>query len=265
MAGGRAGSTPVPVSEGPADLTAAPGTGDVTGVRQMFNRISVGRISEMIVDQIRLLIRQGQLRPGDRLPAERELCERFGVSRVTVREALRVLESSGLVEIRVGARGGAFVTAPSSSRVGEGLADLISLSEISPADVTEVRFILELGLVPLVCQRATDQDIADLRDICRRARSDAKKHADYSMNLSAEFHVRVAESTHNPAVVMLVQSFRAPLLMSLEAAHDRAPQMGRLGVKEHEAFIDAVVSRNPDQASDIMREHLVRTARRITP
>ena len=109
----------------------------------LFSRVSVGRISEIIVEQIRLLMRQGQLKPGDRLPPERDLCERFGVSRVTVREALRTLESSGLVEIRVGARGGAFVTVPSSDRVGVGLADLLTLSVISAADVTEVRMILE--------------------------------------------------------------------------------------------------------------------------
>ena len=58
----------------------------------LFSRVSVGRISEIIVEQIRLLMRQGQLKPGDRLPPERDLCERFGVSRVTVREALRTLD-----------------------------------------------------------------------------------------------------------------------------------------------------------------------------
>ena len=89
----------------------------------LFSPVSMGRISEVIVEQIRLLMRQGQLKPGDRLPPERDLCERFGVSRVTVREALRMLESSGLVEIRVGARGGAFVTAPSSNRVGEAVTN----------------------------------------------------------------------------------------------------------------------------------------------
>src|ERR1700747_1445211 len=131
----------------------------------LFSRVSVGRISEIIVEQIRLLIQQGQLSPGDRLPPERDLCDRFGVSRVTVREALRMLESSGLVEIRVGARGGAFVTAPSSDRVGESLADLLTLSVISAADVTEVRMMLEAGIVPLVCERATEQDLADLTEI----------------------------------------------------------------------------------------------------
>src|ERR1700748_363391 len=108
----------------------------------MFNRVSVGRISEIIVEQIRLLMRQGQLKPGDPLAPGPGPCERFCVSRVTVREALRMLESSGLVEIRVGARGGAFVTAPSSDRVGEGLADLLTLSVISAAYVTEVRMML---------------------------------------------------------------------------------------------------------------------------
>jgi len=84
----------------------------------MFAKVSVDRVSQVIVDQIKLLIRDGRLTPGDRLPSERDLCQRFGVSRVTVREALRVLEASGLVEIRVGARGGAFVTTPSTERLG---------------------------------------------------------------------------------------------------------------------------------------------------
>jgi DNA-binding FadR family transcriptional regulator len=73
---------------------------------ELFNPVSLGRVSQVIVDQIRLLIHQGRLTPGDRLPSERELCSRFGVSRVTVREALRVLEAGGLVEIR-SAHGGA--------------------------------------------------------------------------------------------------------------------------------------------------------------
>jgi GntR family transcriptional regulator, transcriptional repressor for pyruvate dehydrogenase complex len=228
----------------------------------LFSRVSVGRISEIIVDQIRLLMRQGQLKPGDRLPPERDLCERFGVSRVTVREALRMLESSGLVEIRVGARGGAFVTAPSSDRVGEGLADLLTLSVISAADVTEVRMILEAGIVPLVCERATEEDLADLEAICRRSEA-ALAAGDYSMDMSLEFHIRVAQSTHNPAVVMLVESFRGPILMSLQQAHEAAPEMGALGTREHEQFIEAVRRRDVDTASTIMREHLERTAHRL--
>jgi GntR family transcriptional regulator, transcriptional repressor for pyruvate dehydrogenase complex len=229
---------------------------------ELFSRVSVGRISEIIVDQIRLLMRQGQLKPGDRLPPERDLCERFGVSRVTVREALRMLESAGLVEIRVGARGGAFVTAPSSNRVGEGLADLLTLSVISAADVTEVRMILEVGIVPLVCERATEDDLTALEKICERAEA-ALRHGGYTMDISMEFHSRVAQSTHNPAVEMMVESFRGPILMSLKEAREVAPEMGGLGTKEHERFIEAVRRRDSDDAARIMREHLARTAGRV--
>src|ERR1700684_3761846 len=171
----------------------------------IFSPVSMGRISEVIVEQVRELMRSGQVKLGDRLPAERELCERFGVSRVTVREALRMLESAGLVEIRVGARGGAFVTAPSSNRVGEGLADLLTLSVIDAADVTEVRMILEVGIVPLVCEAANAEDLADLRKICERSEQ-ALRERNYTMDMSLEFHTRVAAAAHNPAVSMLVES-----------------------------------------------------------
>jgi len=220
---------------------------------ELFSRVSLGRISEVIVEQIRLLMRQGQLKPGDRLPPERDLCARFGVSRVTVREALRMLESSGLVEIRVGARGGAFVTAPSSDRVGEGLADLLTLSVISAADVTEVRMILEVGIVPLVCERATEEDLADLRKICERSEQ-ALRERNYTMDMSLEFHTRVAAAAHNPAVSMLVESFRGPILMSLEQAKSAAPEMGKLGTQEHERFIEAVGRRDAEAATTIMAQ-----------
>ena len=91
----------------------------------LYKTVSSNRMSEAIVEQIRGLIRSEQLRPGDRLPSERDLGERMGVSRVTGREAMRVLEAGGLIEIRVGARGGAIVTTPTSTRIGSGLADLI--------------------------------------------------------------------------------------------------------------------------------------------
>jgi DNA-binding FadR family transcriptional regulator len=83
------------------------------------------------------------------------------------------------------------------------------------------------------------------------------------MRMSAEFHARVAQATHNPAVVMLVESFRGAILMSLERAHEAAPEMGHLGTEEHELFVDAVRRRDPEAATRIMREHLERTAYRV--
>ena len=241
---------------------AGKGAGSPIAEPDIFSKVSVGRMSEVIVEKIRELMREGHLKPGDRLPPERDLCERFGVSRVTMREALRMLESAGLVDIRVGARGGAFVTAPSSNRVGEGLADLLTLAVISAADVTEVRLILEVGIVPLVCERATEEDLAALEAICERS-EEALRKGEYSMGMSLEFHTAVARATHNPALEMLVESFRGPILMSLEEAREVAPEMGALGTKEHEQFIEAVRRRDAGEASRIMREHLTRTARRV--
>ncbi|GAA1267997.1 FadR/GntR family transcriptional regulator [Pseudonocardia aurantiaca] len=239
--------------------SAAPGAG---GKGDLLTRVSIGRISEVIVDQIRLLIRQGDLAAGDRLPSERELCERFGVSRVTVREALRVLEANGLVEIRVGARGGAFVTAPSSRLVGEGIADLITLSTLSAAEVTETRIVLELGIVPLVCERATEEDIAALYEICDRSAA-ALEDDDYPLSLSGEWHTRYAQAAHNGAVAMLVESLHDPLIMSLERARQAAPMHGRRGVDEHRALVGAIAARDVQRATELMRTHLERTAERV--
>jgi DNA-binding FadR family transcriptional regulator len=160
------------------------------------------------------------------------------------------------------ARGGAFVTAPSSNRVGEGLADLLTLSVISAADVTEVRLVLEVGIVPLVCERATEDDLAELEKICERSEA-ALRAGDYTMDMSLEFHAAVARATHNPALVMLVESFRGPILMSLEEAREVAPEMGGLGTKEHERFVEAVRRRDAGDAARIMRGHLARTAGRV--
>src|SRR5690348_1503843 len=231
----------------------------------LFRPVNAGRISSMIVDQIRLLIRDGQLAAGDRLPSERELGERFGVSRVTVREALRGLEANGLVTIKVGANGGAFVTAPTSERVGEGISDLLSLSVVTPAQVTEARQVLELGLVPLVCERADEQDIAELLAICDRADAALHSGEEYPVSLSAEFHTRVARATHNPAIEMFAHSFHGPMLASLLRAQEEDPKVGVLGTGEHRDFVMAVQKRDVEKATAVMREHLARTASRLRP
>jgi DNA-binding FadR family transcriptional regulator len=229
----------------------------------MFKAVSLNRVSQAIVEQVKLLLRQGRLKPGDRLPSERELCDRFGVSRVTVREALRVLEAGGLIDIRVGARGGAFVTSPTSAQIGEGLADLLNLSPLTAPQVTEARQIFELGIVPQVVERATDEDIAALREMVR-SHQVALDRGEYVMSMSAAFHVRVAACTHNPAIEMLVQSFHGPLLMSLLTAKVVEPLMGHRGTQEHADFIDAIAARDVERAASIMRAHLQRTADRVS-
>ncbi|HEY2672253.1 MAG TPA: GntR family transcriptional regulator [Rugosimonospora sp.] len=229
---------------------------------KMFTAVNLSRASQAIVEQIRGLLREGKLRPGDRLPSERDLCQQFGVSRVTVREALRILETGGLVAIRVGARGGAFVTAPTSRQVGTGLADLVSLSTITAAEVTEARLVFELGIVPMIVNGATEDDIAELREMTKQ-HAQLLKAGTYTMENSADFHTRLAGCTHNAAIEMLVHTFHGPLLMSLLEAEAAGPLFGRKGCAEHAEFVQAVAARDVELAESIMRTHIGRTAARI--
>jgi DNA-binding FadR family transcriptional regulator len=223
-----------------------------------FTPVSTGRISAEIVDQIKAAIREGRLGPGDQLPAERELTKQLGVSRVSVRDALRMLEAHGLIEVRVGARGGAFVTAPAPSLVSEGFADMLRMADVAPADVTEMRLVFELAMLPLAVERATADDIGELAAIC-----DASEAEGYNVGRSAEFHTRLARCTHNDALALFAESFHQRVLRSLQIAMRVAPEMGGAGTKEHRELIEAMRDRDVARAVTILSAHLGRTAERL--
>jgi DNA-binding FadR family transcriptional regulator len=223
-----------------------------------FTPVNTGRISAEIVDQIKAAIRDGRLGPGDQLPAERELTKQLGVSRVSVRDALRMLEAHGLIEVKVGARGGAFVTTPEPRLVSEGFADMLRMSEVAPADVTEMRLVFELAMLPLAVERATEADLAELSAIC-----DASEAEGYDVVRSAQFHTRLAQCTHNEALALFAESFHQPLLRSLQVAKRVAPEMGGAGTIEHRELIEAIRERDVARAVTIMSAHLGRTAERI--
>lgn len=221
----------------------------------LFAPMPAARTSAAIVARLRKMIRSGQLPIGARLPTERELCERLGVSRLSVREALRVLESGGLIEIRLGSHGGAFVTAPTTGSAGQGITDLLSTAGMSAVNVTEARIMIELGVVPLVAERATETDLRELRARCDDEER-TRREGTYTAAVSFGFHLRVAQASHNPAVSMLMESFREAILMSIREAHHE----GNQGVEEHRAFVDAVEYRDAEAAGVIMGAHLQRTA-----
>jgi GntR family transcriptional regulator, transcriptional repressor for pyruvate dehydrogenase complex len=235
------------------------------GADDLFSPVDAGRAPSLIIDQVRLLIRDGKLSAGDRLPSERDLSERFGVSRVTVREALRGLEANGLIAIKVGARGGAFVTAPTGERLGESISDLLALSVIDPAELTEARQVFELGMIPVVCERADEQDVAELLAICDRADALLVEGQGVPVSLSAEFHLRVARASHNQVVEMFARSFYGPVLVSLLQALEMDRERAAIDTGEHREFVAAVVERDVAQAVELMSRHLTRTAERLRP
>lgn len=225
---------------------------------EMFTPVTTGRMSGLIVEQIRSLIRDGRLAPGDRLPSERELAEQFGVSRVTVRDALRALEATGLVDIRVGANGGAFLRAPSSSVAGQGMVDMLLMSALSPEEVAEARLMLELNTVLLAVRRATQHDIAELRSICERA-GELIEAGDYDVHLSWDFHDRLARATHNPAIELITKAFRGPLSMARARSREDAAAAHERTLAEHTELVDAIEARDGARAQQVLAAHLVRS------
>jgi len=226
-------------------------------VSSFLTPVTGGRMSGQIVRQISDLIRQGQLTPGDRLPAERELVTTFGVSRVTVRDALRVLEVMGLVEIRVGSAGGAFVTTPSTGVIGETLSNLLLMSSYEPEQIAEVRLVIELGIFDLVAERITEEDIAELRELCRRAKTKLDE-GEYDTNLSMAFHSRLAAAAHNPAISMLSESFSGPLAMTAMRAKEVRRNAHKKTVQEHTKIVNALASGDTDAARSTLIDHLLR-------
>jgi len=222
----------------------------------LFAPVSVARASSSIADQIRQAIVTGKLNEGERLPPERELAEQFGVSRVTVRDALRALEAVGLIEVRVGARGGAFVTAPTGSIIGQTMSDMMMMSVATPEDIVEARLVVELGTVTLACARATDDDLALMRKLSVRG-AEALAAKTYTRELSWDFHALVAKAAHNEAIEGLTHSFRSSLSMHPIRAREGTKAHERT-VEEHGRILEALERRDGATARREMAHHLLR-------
>lgn len=243
----------------PPALHSSAVTGDSGDAREqegIFAPVVVSRASTAIVGQIRSAIVSGRLAQGERLPPERTLAEQFGVSRVTVRDALRGLEAMGLIEVRVGARGGAFVTVPSGSLVGQTMSDMLMMSAVAPEDIVEARLVVELGTVSLACARASDDDLAGLRELCERGRAELAAGT-YTRELSWEFHSRLALAVHNPAIDGLTHSFRSTLSMHPIRAREGA-KAHALTVDEHVRIVEALERRDAQEARREIAAHLLR-------
>lgn len=168
-----------------------------------FSAIAPARAVDEIASQVREMIASGSLKPGDRLPSERDLSARLHVSRNTLREALRALEHAGIVEMRKGATGGAFVRPGNSGVIVNGMRDLYHLGAITPAQLTEARVWLSEVVVRVACARATDEDFEALE-----ANIEASAKApdfDERARHNRDFHVILAQATRNPILVITME------------------------------------------------------------
>src|SRR5258708_32376543 len=122
--------------------------------------VSPQRIYQEVANQLRRSPHEGKPKPGDKLPPERDLARMFGVSRNTIRDAMRALEQSGLVELKLGSAGGPFVLPGSSNAVVNGMRDLYFLGAITPDHLSEARLSVSAAVIPLACDRMTQEDLA---------------------------------------------------------------------------------------------------------
>ena len=210
-----------------------------------------------VADQLRALIVAGQIRPGERLPSEASLANLFGVSRGTVREALRELSAQALVETSRGAAGGSFVTQPDPESVSEFLESrfghMSGLDMVSLPDMLQVREMLEIPIARLAAENRTEQHLDMLRSSIGIRTTD-----DYRRTLTDDgpphFHTTLLHAAGNPLVsIMAPPVFR---VLQLRYLRDDPPDFWRLVSDEHEAILVAVTDRDADAAETMMRNHL---------
>lgn len=230
----------------------------MTTAEGVFSPVSGGRISSEIVGQIEAAIASGSLQQGDRLPSERELAEIFGVSRITLRDALRTMEALGLLDIRVGATGGAFVQAPPSEVVEKTFGHMVRLASLDPDEIAEARLAAELNIGNLAVKRATPEDIEALSNAIDMGRK-ALAEGSYDTSCSREFHVLLARAAHNRALEILVQSFRGAFSMAAVRAREPADVARRRSLDEHEQIAKAVIARDAEAVGRALADHFARS------
>lgn len=219
----------------------------------LYKTVKMSRLYEQIVQQIEESIRKGALKPGDQLPPERELAERFGVSRTAVREAVKTLREKGLVEAYSGR--GTFITDGTSQAIRQSLDLMLKIGQPeSLAPLVEVREILEPEIAALAATRIEEQHLATMRDAITTmdlARQDPEAYIEADL----DFHLSLAEAAANPLILSLIDSIVGVLreqrmrIFQVDGGPDR-------GQFHHKRILEAVEQRNPEKARAAMRAHL---------
>lgn len=218
------------------------------------------RIYAEIVRQVKALIAEGRLKSGDQLPPERDLAEKFMVSRTSVREALRVLESLGLIEIRPGE--GTFVKEVSVESLIEPLALVILTQKAAAAELFEARRLLEPAIAGLAARRATREEVLEMERILDEQ---AKEVAAGRTGLAqdAAFHAAIAQATHNRAITRLVTALMDLLTQSREESLHTLGRPER-SHQDHRRILEAIQATEEERARQAMLEHLIAVERLLT-
>lgn len=224
--------------------------------RLAFKPVNSTRPAEAIQAQIRKLIASRKLKQGDRLPTERELSEQLEVSRNTVRQAIRSLADGGLLEVKKGATGGAFIRGGGGDAVRAGMIDLYSLGTIQPAHLTEVRLLIGVEVVRLACARGSEEELLELEGNVALADAAAKAgDAPLRTRINLEFYRILARMTHNPMLEIVTDAVMA---ITAQFVEDFLRTSNITVMPFRRELLKVLRQRDVEAAAELMREHLLK-------
>jgi len=217
-----------------------------------FEAVRKERRYEQVAEQIQKLIAQGTLKPGDRLPPERELATRFGVARSSIRDAVRTLEVMGILEPRQGA--GTVVRDLSADSLVVPLATVLVRKRELVSELLDVRRMLEPGLAARAAKNATPDEVMELEDILRR-QAEKLRRGEPSIEEDSEFHYVIGKAARN-SVVLKVLDVLMDLLRESRARSLQAPGRPERSYDGHMRVLRAIKRRDPEAAEKAVRKHL---------
>jgi DNA-binding FadR family transcriptional regulator len=229
--------------------------------RVRLQAVEQRRLYRQIADQLRTLIGKGEVAPGERLPAERDLARQLGVSRPSLREAIIALEVEGLLDVRVGS--GIYVTPVNGSRAST-TGDIAGAS--GPFEVIRARWLIEGECAALAARNGTAAQLRAIKKAHTDLIRESKRHHN-PLDADRAFHVAIAQATGNSALELVVQTLWdqrvGPLYRALETKLEY-PAMAGDTTDEHEAVLGAILARAPGSARAAMRRHMDMTKKRYS-
>ncbi len=231
----------------------------------MFKKAKHSRVFQDVVQQIQDAILSGELEPGTKLPAERELKDMFNTSRGTLREALRVLEQKGLIEIKLGVAGGAIVKQINAEPIMQSLALLIRSGGVSLDHLAEFRIKIEGSIVELAAQRATEEDIQHMDEMFAEAKSHYEAE-DWESFLKTDeaMHTYIGTMSRNPVFQFLQQSIHDNIHNYYEYYLPMNRERTLENLTDFEKIIAAIKVKDARTASTLIMDHVNRFNKKMT-
>lgn len=219
-----------------------------------ISRISKPSLCDLIIDQLQNAIMRGDLPPGTKLPSERELAERLGVSRASVREALKAMSRMGVIDIRPG--DGNYVAEVDPAQLARPMSYVIYLNSGNIQNLLELRRIVEVEATGLAAERATEDDIAEIEQVLAETEKRANAmQLDEFLDFDMKFHKRVAAASQN-VLLTQVNALLCELLREAGRRVAAIPEGRSAAVAAHRAIMDALKSRNAAKAREHAAAHL---------